>query len=447
MRRTKTFKAGYLALSAAIAVGVSIACSVVEPVRADNAAYDAAFNGVLANPDDVAVNITFLEAQLAAGDFEGASVTLQRILLRYPNFDEARLIRVAVFLRLGDDAAAQSDLDYLAGRPLTDAQRAEASRLAVHVRSSPTALRFAGVVRAGVLYDSNPGQRPGNFFLSGVFYNFPAADAFGAFGQVELSAEQPIGGQGHSLRAQANVFGRGHFDGGRGHSFARVAVGPRFDLGFAFLDVMAVGGLEFIGGNLYGTDVGGRAQIIADVSESVSASLRVQAVHEAVDVNLLAVTPMGDADGVLVSVQPSLTYHVSTLWSFTVNGLYASKDAGSAWYSYDSLGGGASVRYRNASGVQVQVGGTVRNVQYDALNPFVVPATVARDETRYTASVAVSAPFATILDGLGTDDTGAWANDWSLEAFARYQHNDSNIPVYESDGVSVGLSIARRFSN
>jgi hypothetical protein len=52
-----------------------------------------------------------------------------------------------------------------------------------------------------------------------------------------------------------------------------------------------------------------------------------------------------------------------------------------------------------------------------------------------------------VLELFGHDemDTG-WASDWSLETFARYAINQSNVPVFESDNLTVGIAFARRFS-
>lgn len=435
------FTAGACLLATSFALTI-----LMTPALAGSAQHEAAYQAVLANPDNLQANVTLLEVQLDEGDFPAASVTLQRILLQNPNFDEARLIRVAVFLRLGDDAGAADDLAYLETRPLSPEDRAQADRLAASVRSDPLAATLSGVIRFGALYDSNPGQRPGTYSLSGQNFAFPAEGAFGGFGELQLVGELPYGGQGHSFRVEGHGFARAHDDGSRGHSYGRLALGPRFDLGFAFFDLMALAQAEFVGGDLYGSRLGGRTQLIVDVSDRVSATLRVEAAHDRTDVNLFSSTNVGDGDGWEISATPSITYRINDTWDVTAHAVYATKDAGSAWFSYDAFGGGLSLRYRNASGYQVRLGGSVRDVSYDAINPNVIPATVARDEMRYALDLAVAAPFALILDHLGVDGDRAWASGWSLETFGRYQINESNIPVYDSENWTVGLSVARRFS-
>lgn len=419
----------------------------VTAVQADT--NGAPYHDVMATPDNLSVNVRFLEVQLANGDFEGAAVTLQRILLINPSFDEARLIRVAVFLRLGDHLGAAADLAYLEGQPLSPEDRAQADRLAAHVQPDSSAPGLSGVVRIGAIYDSNGAQSPGAGNLLNVnSFSFPTNGRFGAFGELEFVSDVPFGGgDGHALRVEGHGFARAHTDGSSAHSYARLAVGPRFDLGFAFFDLMAIGGVEFIGSDFYGSRLGGRAELIVDVSDAVAANLRVEAVHDAVDVSLqTAPNNAGNGDGLEVSIRPSVTYRVSNLWSLVAHGLYVNKDAGSGWFSYTAFGGGLAAQYRSAEGYRFQVGASVQDVSYDTVNPSLT-AYPARQETRYQLDVALSAPLSEVLELLGHDERSAgWASDWSVETFARFSVNQSNVPVFESDNLTVGLAFARRFS-
>lgn len=409
----------------------------------------APYHDVMAAPDSLSVNVRFLEVQLANSDFEGAAVTLQRVLLINPNFDEARLIRVAVLLRLGDHLGAAADLAFLEGQPLSPEDRAQADRLAAHVQPDSSAPGLSGVVRFGAIYDSNGGQSPGSGNLLNVnSFSFPTNGRFGAFGELQFVGDVPFGGgDGHALRVEGHGFARLHTDGSSAHSYARLAVGPRFDLGFAFFDLMAVGGVEFIGSDLYGSRLGGRAELIVDVSDVVAANLRVEAVHDAVDVSLqTAPNNAGDGDGLEVSVRPSVTYRVSNLWSLVAHGLYVNKDAGSGWFSYTAFGGGLTAQYRNAEGYRFQIGASVQDVSYDTVNPL-FGAYPARQETRFQLDTALSAPLTEVLELFGHDSMYAdWAADWSVETFARYAISQSNVPVFESENLTVGVAFARRFS-
>lgn len=408
----------------------------------------AAYGDVLASPDNLTVNVRFLEVQLANGDFEGASVTLQRILLLNPDFDEARLIRVAVFLRLGDDAGAANDLAYLEARPLNADQRTQAANLAsmVHDAADP---RVFGVVRFGALYDSNPGNSPGSGTVLTAPFSFNTDGRFGGFGELQVTGVFPFGGGlGHEFRVEGHGYARAHTDGSQAHSYGNFAAGPRFDLGFAFLDIMAVAGMEFVGSDHYGHRLGGRTTLLVDINDRLSASLRVEAAHDAVDVRLFAPATIGDSDGVEFLVRPAATYRLSDTWSLEAHALYATKDTGSAWYSYDAFGGGLAVRFRNAAGYHLRVGGSVQSVEYDGLDPnFGILTVPVREETRIQLDAAFAVPLREIVEALGQSESGgAWAQNWAVETFARYSANQSNIASYDSSNLTVGVSFAHRFS-
>lgn len=414
---------------------------------AQTTATHAAYQAVLANPDSLETNSALLRAQLAEADFQAASATLQRILLLNPGFDRARLIRVAVFLRLGDNAGALEDLAFLSERPLSPEDQAEANRLAGMVRSSPAAPRVSGVFRLGGMYAANPALAPGTGTTNaGVPFNAPSDDDVFGFGDVQLRGEVPFGnGLGHSLRAQASGFARLRDDGTSDTASGLLAVGPRLDLGFAFVDVMAVASTQFSNGHLYGHSWGGRTQLTADVSDRLTATARVEAVHEALDVNLFSTTNLGDADGLRVSVRPEITYRFSGALALSMHGSYTYKDAGSRWYGYDGFGGGADLRFRNAAGVSVRVGGSIRQLAYDAANPNSA-ATLAREDTRYSLSAGLAVPVALLVESIDEGADASWARGWAVETFGRYTRIESNSALFEADNFSVGLSLARQFS-
>jgi hypothetical protein len=132
----------------------------------------------------------------------------------------------------------------------------------------------------------------------GAELRVPAEGLFGGFGELAVRRRtSPWAGKATACGSKGHGFARGHVDDSRGHSYARLAAGPRIDLGFAFLDLMALAQAEFVGGHFYGSRLGGRAQLIVDVSDRISASVRVEAAHDRADVNLFSTTNVGDGDG------------------------------------------------------------------------------------------------------------------------------------------------------
>lgn len=416
-----------------------------DDAQAQGAQAGATYDSVLASPDDAALNMRFLEAQLASGDFSGASTTLQRILLNNPDYDQVRLVRAAVLLRLGDHAGAAIDLAVLENRPLSAADRAEAERLKNLVRPNSDALRVSGVVRFGGFYASNPGQSPGTGTVSSGSFSFADDGRTGAFGELQFLGQLPFGGgAGHEMQAQGHVFSRVYDDGDDAQIFANLAVGPRLDAGFAFFDLMAIAGLELLDGDVAATHVGGRVDVTVDVSNAVSASLRVQLVHDGVDVGLRTAASPGDADGYEASVRPAITFQPNEAWQLQAHAYGAIKEAGSDWFSFEAYGGGLSTRYRAANGFQLQLSGSVQWVDYSAVNPSLA-GEPAREDMRIQLGLNSSVPLVTLVRALGADDA-AWADGWGVEGYAHYYYRDSNIAIYDTDGWTLGLSMARQFS-
>lgn len=431
----------------ALCLVLSGAPSVQAQANSVGIAPQATYQQVLANPDDLALNVAYLDAQLGQSDFAGAAVTLQRILLLNPRFDEARLIRAAVFLRLGDNAAALADLAYLEGRPLSAEDRAEADRLGRIAQGSSGDPQLTGVLRFGTFSQSNPSRAPGSGIVGTQPFAFAADSRFGGFGELLVLGELPFGGgAGHALLVSAHGLARAHTQGSQAQSIATLTVGPRFDMGFAFFDIEGVVGAEFVGSDLYGSRLGVRATVTMDLADRLSAALRVDVAHDAVDVNLNTTGSVGDGDGLSVRFSPSATYRISDAWAATASVSYDIKDAGSPWFSYDRYGGGLALVYRNAAGYRVEFGGSAIWTAYDAPNPNLVATTLARDETQYALNAALAVPVREVVLAFQGERDAVWAADWSFELFGRYDLNRSNVAVYDSDNVTVGLSVARRFS-
>ncbi|MEM1287073.1 MAG: hypothetical protein AAGH60_01845 [Pseudomonadota bacterium] len=408
-------------------------------------AQDVVFDDVLANPDDLDLNIRFLQTQLAVSDFKGAAVTLQRILLLNPLFDEARLIRTAVFLRLGEDEAARSDLEFLSTRPLTPEQAAEAERLSALVTADPSAPTVRGVIRAGSAYMSNGDLEPGSGSLAGQLFNFPTDGALVGFGEISFVGEMPIAaGSGNALIVEGRARARG-FGGSDSYLFGRLAAGPRLDFGVGLLDVLGLARVDAFDGEYYSHQLGGRLRATFELTDRIEASARVSAVHEAVDIDRDLTVNIGDADGLLAYTHPSIRFAFNNAWSITAHGLAGLKDAGSDWFSYTFYGGGATLRYRTASGFLWRAFGEVAAYDYDDPDPRFAGS--SRDDTRYRIETSVAVPVGLIAESLGQSSVDAgWSRGWALEAFVRQSVIQSNIDVYDRTNWSVGLSVARRFS-
>jgi hypothetical protein len=118
------------------------------------------YSQILADPDNLELNLRYAEAQLESGELAGASATLERILLLQPEHVEARLLRAAVLLRLGSVEEARTELAALQQLPLApelrrhvEARLREASRLRRRTKLSAT-------LTSGMQFDTNRNSAP-----------------------------------------------------------------------------------------------------------------------------------------------------------------------------------------------------------------------------------------------------------------------------------------------
>lgn len=124
---------------------------------------------VLADPDNIDLNLRYAKTQMAQGDALGASATLERILLIDPNLPPVRLFYVLVLLRLERLEEAQRELARLRQEPLPDVIRADVDRYWREVRRQRQRTKLTARLTEGYQFDTNRNAAPSSkerFFSS-----------------------------------------------------------------------------------------------------------------------------------------------------------------------------------------------------------------------------------------------------------------------------------------
>lgn len=102
---------------------------------------------LFSDPTNIELNLTYLQQQLAVGNFKAAAATLQRVLLLDPKSRLAKVLYAEVQLRLGNLADAKAMLDALlkdVGLPPT--MRGKAEELVSAIEQSQNRLAFSGSI-------------------------------------------------------------------------------------------------------------------------------------------------------------------------------------------------------------------------------------------------------------------------------------------------------------
>lgn len=125
--------------------------------------YDALFQQMLEDPDDLDVMFEFAKVATRLGNYEAAISTLERMLLFNPNLPRVRLELGVLYFRIGSYEAAQTYFEQVRQRenvPETVLSRVDSYLARIRERRSRHA--FSGSVFTGVRYQTNANAGPGD---------------------------------------------------------------------------------------------------------------------------------------------------------------------------------------------------------------------------------------------------------------------------------------------
>jgi tetratricopeptide (TPR) repeat protein len=115
---------------------------------------------VLANPDDIELNLAYARNQIATGNVLGAAATFERILLIRPDHARARLLYAIMLFRLDNLQEAERELNRVREFEMPPSLRAEIDRYLDRIRLRRKTVRYAMTVSVGGQYDWNRNAAP-----------------------------------------------------------------------------------------------------------------------------------------------------------------------------------------------------------------------------------------------------------------------------------------------
>lgn len=121
---------------------------------------DVTYDQVLTNPDDPGLNLAYARTQNRQGDFQGASVTLERLLMSHPEMDLVRLLYGLVLFRLDDTVTAQDVLAPINRANLSAEQQAELDTLLQKIALRRKRLHQSVTLTFGEHFDTDRNAEP-----------------------------------------------------------------------------------------------------------------------------------------------------------------------------------------------------------------------------------------------------------------------------------------------
>src|SRR6478672_7716161 len=133
----------------------AIVMASAAPSRAEAVEADATYADVLAHPDDLAVNLSYVRRLVGEARLDAAAATLERLLLIYPDALDLRYSYMLVLFRLADYQGALAEIAELEARGLPPPLAAEIARYRKAIEDQARATRVDLSLAAGGRYDSN----------------------------------------------------------------------------------------------------------------------------------------------------------------------------------------------------------------------------------------------------------------------------------------------------
>lgn len=166
---------------------------------------DVTFAQMLADPDNIELNVRFALTQIRQGNVRGAGATLERILLIAPNIAEVRVLYAVVLFRLDNLDEAEREMRTVLELPLSPDLRKQIDDYLAQIEKRRKRTRFVLSANMSYQYDWNRNSAPGS--EERLVFGVPTPltgtstrqDDMSMNGLVRLSFEHDLGSQARHL--------------------------------------------------------------------------------------------------------------------------------------------------------------------------------------------------------------------------------------------------------
>lgn len=420
---------------------------VIAPATAD--ADNVSFEEILANPDDLELNLRYARQQIATGRLEQSAATLERMLLLEPEWDSARLLYAIVLFRLDDLKGSKRELLILQERDLTARQQSEVARYLGLVTAKDKTTRITGSIALGGRVDSNPGRASADNsgLAAGVPVTLTADEridaAFSANSHIRLEHDLQ-NGRGDYLFAQVNgwinEYGKVNTADYMSGQFKAGVVVFRNNLKITPYAKVRTVALSHEG---FFTEYGGGAALGYTISPMIELLGNGSVVYQ--DFRTTSISTVGNArDGELYTFGGGTRLRFTETDTLSAQGFYLRKNARNASFAYDAYE--LSLQYLTllGRGIYLVADGSFRRTEYDAPDPRYSP-TIMRSDDLYRTRVAIGSPLSTVFSAFGTELPEGLA-EINLQVAGGYSWQDSNIPNLNINNWSGEVVLIKRFA-
>ncbi len=413
------------------------------------------FDQVLADPDDVPLNLRYVEQRIRAGDLRAAAATLERVLAVEPDNARARLLYGLVLLRLDNLAEAERELLAIRPLPMPDSLRAEIDGYLKQIEQRRRLTRYTASLSLGGHFDTNRDAAPRSHTRRALGITGTAdhgQDDLAVLGIGTFEVRHDLGYQ-----AKHDVFGRAtllvdeqirlsqqdlkalFLEAGGSFRLENLLLIPSVNytqLELNRQDYLYAGGLKL------------RAERRLDSFVQLQAEGQMQ--YQDFDAvtrfgsgkqNQTSTAPLADEQsGYRLDLEAGITLNLATDHQFTLTAGWTNKEAKENYQAYAGGRLTASHLWLLGGGQFLLGSVSMEALAYDRADPLVDP-DVPRRDTLYRARLTYGVPFATLFgDGLpaGIGDM-VWTGTGELLV------SDGNLPNYTYANVRLQALVTKRW--
>lgn len=408
---------------------------------------EVSYRDVLADPDNIELNIRFAQTQIRDGNIRGASATLERVLLLDPDRADVRLLYAVVLFRLDNLQDAERELESVRDLPMTPQLRTEVSDLLDQIDQRRRRLRFEALVSFGGQYDWNGSSTPvsNTRLVSDVPIQLGDADQrhreFSANGTVRIAMDYDLGFQRrHKLKAGVSGYRAEHLhedqldleavsaDAGLSMAYEPFTVEPRFsvtDVRLAHQRYLTIARLE----NLATWQVDKKADLFAGLGWE---DQHYNSVHVA--------TSAWEREGRQIDGRIGGHYLVEPTLRIGGYARLYDKNAKKPYNAYHRAEAGAEATMLLSGGSFLIASVVYQRDSYQAPDPFVSAAT--RNDWSLRSRLLYGFPIANLFD----DRVAGWFEGITATVAVERYNQVSTIRDYTYRNTSVSANLTRKWT-
>jgi tetratricopeptide (TPR) repeat protein len=444
-------------LWAKLAIAVAVAALVVSGATPSFAADQQSearrqvlLQEMLARPNDLDLAFEYAKLSSAAGDYEGAISTLERMLIYAPNTPRIQVELGVLYYRLGAYDVARSYFAQAAANPSVPPDAKNKIQLYLQQLSlAADPPPFSATIFSGIQWESNANAGPGtsSVTLNGIDFTLDQQSVgkagWSALNIGTLHYNFDLKNQGDRIEFDFLAYSTAHFDGDLRDidlDFFEATLGPSFNMKRIGWDqtrlfVYAIGDLAYLGYDNYFNAPGGGIRLLSFNAERSVLDARLETRYR--DFQDSSDLPFNSLrTGAQTRMGVTYSYYFTPGFVVTTQG-YAQREAADADFYADwevAFSGGFAWTFDNPlwHGQYPwtwQAGGGVIKRNYDSPDPTINPVRAEEDDVWWSRTALVL-PI---------------AETWALVPQVEYRNQNSNYDIRKYDDLTTLLGVQKRF--